>query len=401
MVTVTAILDSWTSPTSPDLQALGGESAVYDDADVLFSGPHLAAVITTLLSRWQQLEDPDRAGELIVDGVSKTTRLLELQDSLDAILERPAFLESYGLRLSSALLGRVPQRDSDNRAALAAASLGGALRLELGGWAGQRLAVAAALQAVSESENELFAVPVARLLGIAYEMWRFPELKAAISRLELAPAAAEDARHEKAIASLADALGAETRDALLTGLETAHGLFARAGREDSAVFRIGIEAVTAFATGGSAAVGPLAEDLTARVRKRALGYFGMNPTWTSPRFDAEHEWVRLSWLLAGAQRSGEGIAPETIAAQLFKAYVASRTLNLTMRSSQGRGISALVEPAIESELLHDAEMRRTVLAFLGSSAVAEEDRTAADRLRAALISGKKKSMNWSTRATRS
>jgi hypothetical protein len=390
MVTPLAVLDAWAGETRPSIADLGGEEVILRDAEAIIASHHLAAVVESLVREWETLIDPEASSGFVVRAASETQRLIDLQDTLDLVLGSDVVLANIGAALSHALLQRATERGSNIEAAIAAASMSAALRLELGGWTQNRLPIATILRGVDEQENELYAGPATRLLSVAYEQWRFSEFKDALRRLEGNPFVTADARHELAMAELVDAVDAVDSDSLIADLKSVAAMFASAGREDSAVFQAALDGVIAFAESRpSEEIAARAERLRESVRKRALGYHGMHAADFPERANVEFEWLRLATLLSTAAEAIHAYeTPESAAAQLLDAYLAARTIRVVARSESGAAIPRLIEPVVESALLESAATRAALLRLLDQPRT--EDAEAAERLRSALVDVKKK-----------
>jgi len=230
--TVVDRLDHWADVPGPEIADLGGEDDVRASLLEVSTGPHLARLVAIILDAWPRLGDAEGMAEAVLEAMVASERLLEIQDGLDHLLESPNFLPLGGDALGRAALDRAGHRATSSQAAIAAAWLACALRLELGGWTHQRLQVAVALTSGVGTDFPSFTTPLVRLVSIAYEAWRLPELREALDHLAGIPAIRQDAMQERALAELSDALAATDRDALLDGLQRARESFQVAGRED-------------------------------------------------------------------------------------------------------------------------------------------------------------------------
>ena len=354
-----------------DIPSLGGAGAVL--VDEVASSAFLDDVVAAVASAWTETASPESRSWILL-GLRTNGHVVRFANALDALLGTPALLDDLGPEMASALLERSRSRTGARDALIAAIALEAALRLAVGGY-GNRHAVLAALTEVTAAEDIMFAMRVARLLGVAYDWWPDEEVRRSLEVVAQVPGAEADAAVELGMTHLRDAVSAGDRREVLASLEVAQRWFERAeateeDREDAAGLRLLCGILLDLASDAPpATIGARVEELRVSTATSALYLRGAPLSWLRPRATTAVELFRLVEALSRARtlvdepswrRPGEALA------ETLDAYTALRSVQVVVRSQERSmpGIAAIVEPAIEAGFVRQEGLRHHLRSWL-------------------------------------
>jgi hypothetical protein len=373
VTTVRRIEEQIASAGAINLEELGGVESIWRESDELASGPYFEEIVRALLRGWSSIDVAD-AKRFILSGVRTQQLPNRLDGAIEAVLAEPFAVDLIGADLGSELLERAKTRGDARSALLAALALEGALQLAIGGYLNRYL-VLASLTGVDAREDLVFAQRVARLLGVAHDHWRDPELVAALDRLAAVHGAEADVAVELGLARLVTAVTANTPDKVADELEAARTMFETAehteeGRDDATAFRLICTCLLDLASGARGElIAPVVDELRASLEMATLWLHGLERRWLSPRASAGVEWLRL---LTAIERAATNVdepswyRPAEAVAETVDAYASARAVRLVVRSQEVAlpGVAAIVEPRIEAGFARHAGLRAHLTRWL-------------------------------------
>lgn len=352
------------------LEGLGGEHIFADHGDVLATSAVLPLFVSALCEAWGRLTEPQRAVEFLTLAIKKNARPLAFAETLDVLMAHPDVCTAVGPEFSAALLARAARREGSFEASFAVRALGGALRLALSGIT-RKHSVLGALAEISDAEDPLFAEPACRLIGVAFEQWRDPDLTEVLQRLLRIDEASSDAAFELGLAALITAFEEPDQALALESLRSARRWMARAiasgeERTDAEIFAGTIDLILGFSTKSEAAVlQKRAKELRSTLALRRGWLSRTHQGWLAPRADAELKWVRAADHLAGtAAAISRASWPDPMASLIYvvDAYLAMRCVRLAVwEPKDGRTLAIVIAPRLDDAFVQVAGLRQHLI----------------------------------------
>jgi hypothetical protein len=347
---------------SPRLDDIGGEQILHS-GEALHQSTVLPEIIRAIAADWDRLADRERGIAWLLQALDAVAHPMVLSGALDVVLSSPLLLPEVAPALGPVLLNRADVRSSDRTADLAARALDGAGRLVLGGWWSRRYSLLDKVTLLRADERDLFATPVARLIGVCYEQWRDPGPQEALGHLLSARGSEGDAAFELGMVELMTALDGDSEAQVVAGLQNARTWFARADaadeeRTDAQAFGAALDLLLAFPGGAPhSEVARQLQKLDRTVRVRHMWLFGEGKSWLHPRIQAEVEWLRLGQIVTRAAQLTSQPSwwdPRAALAQLLETYTASRSVRLLSHTQCATGgLDCIIEPRIEAAFIRE------------------------------------------------
>jgi hypothetical protein len=383
---VVAVVDALRA-AGPDarLAEVGGEAALYADADAVAFSDAVDVATSMLLGAWEEV-DRTRAAELILAGLRHTPDPLAFGGAVDATFGRPEVLGDLP-GLADVFLARVADRADERRAYIAVDALDGLLRLTLSE-AIRPFRLLGLLTDVSGDDLPAFSAAAARRMGVVFLHIAEPSargaMREALGTLATAPAVRADAEHELGAARLVEALEGATAEVVERGLRDARRHFAAAvhadaARLDAQLYVGALDGVLALVEHRAAADVQAAadhvEDLAlTRAAWRAPGRLAR---WLGDTTAAEREWWMVTANIAEAAVHLDDDIWMTAAPALeaiARAHRATRIAAVLPREAPG--LRAVVEPRISEEFVRSAHRRGALLRW--AAELCEDDELADD-----------------------
>src|SRR5262249_24663809 len=155
-----------------------------------------------------------------------------LRTASDALIAAEVLRDRVGARLIKVLETRAAVRVDERAGLLAAYALETWLRLALGNVV-RRHRLLSVLTEIEPEENGLFVEHAAKIVGVAFHVWREDDLLVVLEKLRRNPVASGEATFEYGNALLSVALDSHDQRTLMDGLESARTLFVEAVRIDA------------------------------------------------------------------------------------------------------------------------------------------------------------------------
>lgn len=360
----------------PTLADLGGEDALWSQADTLAASRMWFRAAETLLDEWDTLHSPDRAATFITQALSITGSPTAAGDTLDRLVEHPGYLQRAATQLNALALERSRRHTAPLDAELAGHFLEAALRLALPGTARRFALFDRLVDPEAAAAPTTYARRTVRALGTAYEHWRDGDLRTALQRF-VGTAVHGDAVYELAMCHLADAANAPGRSALLDAFATTRGHLQQAidadeDRPDATAFLAALDAVLAFEAGDTITLNTAVRQLRRSLTEQAMWLTGTRTHWRAGRYDTEAAWYALSQDLEHADAYLDQPLttwPNQTIQHILATYTAHRSVRVQSADGSG-GMQALVAPRIENAF---ASRQGILLHLRGMIADAPED----------------------------
>lgn len=375
----------------PTLDLLGGEDAVWAEADILIQSPLWFRVAESLLIAWDDLSHPGLAADFITRALGATNSPAVADDILDRLCAHGGYLQHAAQRLNSVALDRSRRFDNPRDAELAGTFLDAALRLALQGAASRYGLLDRLIDPANLSAPLAVTRRVVRALSNSYEQWRDPDLLVAL-RAFISGELHGDAAYELAMCHLADAFNAADRAALMEQFQEARHLLQAAidadeERPDAAAYLAALDAVVAFDAGQTEPLRMAANTLRRRVTEHAMWFTRARTHWRDGRYDTEAAWYELSMNLEQADTYLDQPPvtwPSNAIGQILATYTADRSIRCHS-SGVGTGLSLMIAPRIENAYASRQSMLHHLHALL-AEAPPDWDVQAAEQLRIAVES---------------
>ncbi|MEW2626103.1 hypothetical protein [Streptomyces sp. NPDC048106] len=360
----------------PTLTDLGGEDALWQQADTLAASPLWFRVVEILLAEWDTLQHPDQAATFGTQALTTTTSPAAADDLLDQLVEHPGYLQHASSQLNTLALERSRHHSTPLEAELAGIFLEAALRLALPGTTKRYALFDRLVDSDATTAPAAYARRVVRALGTAYEHWRDSDLLTALQRFSHTDVRG-DAAYELAMCHLADAANAPDRSTLLQAFATARDLLQQAidadeDRPDATAFLAALDAVLAFDTGNTTTLATATGQLRRSLTEHALWLTGTRTHWRAGRYDTEAAWYTLSCSLEHVDAHLDQPLtawPNQTIQHVLTVYAAHRSVRL-QPAEAATGLQVLVAPRIEKAF---ASRQGLLLHLRGLVADAPED----------------------------
>lgn len=374
-----------TSPGDPPedtIERLGGWQRVAEDLAGGVDDP-ASVVLVRIVARDAARGGPGTEAALpaVVDAVLAMESPAGFSESLDALLASPGVLGVAADHLSDGLLAQVAtfgevNEPSDRDVSRAATALEAVTRIKVGGH-GSAFALLAALDRFRAPVPKRLAAAVVRSVGTAVDHWpdavSLTRVVKAVAGLT-APTGpqitgadpediASDASWVLANIDLVQALRADTRESMLSYLESSVGYLSLGveayDRDDARVLGTVVGAVVALtrAEPGPAALDvalPATGDLEHLVEQQAqfnMSLSGLNHWYADVKRQTTAAWVVL---VEDLERAREQLTleafyrPEVVIDDLLNVYRASRSVGVVRRGEDFDGVLDVVQPVIEA-----------------------------------------------------
>lgn len=359
--TVLEVLDTFEG--TPSLDALGGERAIYESADILVRDSRVVEVAVAICAGWSSLDDQRAAGNLLM-GAVESIPAFSAGDLYDVLLTSESVLPQISADLELALKHRAEGTGLARDFALEAWT-----RLALGNFGTMALHLRAALQDGSSAPDA--SPTLVRALGAALSKWGDENLRAALHALTKHDDLDSDAAMELGLDSVAQATACTELDDVRSGLGDARHWFdvaaADEGRPDAVAFHAVISGVLDQADGHSVSKERY-QSIRDSVYDYLDGYQGVSRGWRSARAQTSTAWLELLNQLHQAHADDWYDPPRTIE-NLGRTLAAETTMTLVV--SQGdteqAGIRALVQPHVDSMVQRNGAIVSHIRRWLGVS----------------------------------
>lgn len=392
MSLLATLRDASEAGLEPTVDELGGSQALLDELDQVADSEYAAALLPGLLDSAHV--DSHTQALVLSAVVGSNPNPFILAAVFDALVDAVELPTTIGLGIAEPVRQRVADRADAQAAARAAVVLDGAVRLALLNRLNRHV-VLAELTSVTSEELPQFAATAARLTGRCHDFWPDAALRQALERL-MNVVEGGDAAFELGMCVLAVSLEGSEPAEILAGMYSARGLFTSAiaaeeHRPDAEAFVAIVDAVTAFAEGGSPElVAEASQSLTRSVELHQLWLSGMHEPWAAPRALAEAEWAHFAGLLRRATTDLDAeswLRATEILPDVVRVYRATRSVTLGQHGHTASGLEAILSPRIEARFIESAGLKAHLDDWLVELSADEELGPAARELLEAVEAG--------------
>lgn len=343
------------------LVGLGGEQALYLNAEEIARSDAVDVAVSALLAEWDVVDQAE-ASRLILLGLEQTSDPLAFARVLDAALSSPAVVQRLAPDIEPVLIGRAQVRANPGEAHIAIDAWDGLLRLVLSRTLRQ-FGVLGLLSGIRGDEEPSFATSIARRLGVIYLYFSDPASRVAardaLLVLRAGPEARSDAEHELGAACLVDALESALASEVESAMRRARRYFSSAvesdaDRVDAQLYAAALDGVLALVEGGDPAVVTEAARSVGEMAllRKAWQTSGRLSRWLGDPSAAEAEWWMVVECLAeAAPQLSEEIwlnAASSLEA-IARAYRATRVARVLPVDTPG--LQSLIEPRLSTSFV--------------------------------------------------